>query len=62
MSYSLLKGPFFAVILEEPVVDNCRDMRGGSRDLGVGKLEVLFSIITGKFTLVFNIVAGLKTV
>jgi hypothetical protein len=41
------------------VVDNYRDIGGGPRDLGVEKLEILFSIVTGKFILVFNAVAGL---
>jgi hypothetical protein len=37
-------------------------MGGGPRNLGVGKLEVLFSIVTGKLALVSNAVAGLQTV
>jgi hypothetical protein len=34
-------------------------MGGGSRNLGVGELEILFSIVTGRLTVVFNAVAGL---
>jgi hypothetical protein len=41
------------------VVDNCRDMGGGPRDLGVEELEVFFSIVTGRLLLIFNAVAGL---
>jgi hypothetical protein len=44
------------------VVNDCRNIGGGYRDLGVGKLEVLVSIVTGRLTLVFNAVAGLQAV
>jgi hypothetical protein len=54
--------PFFAVILEGFVVDNYRNMGGGSRNLGVGELEILVSIVTGKLTLIFNAVAGLQAI
>jgi hypothetical protein len=41
------------------VVNNCKDVGGGPRNLDVGKLEVLFSIVTGKLTMIFNTIAGL---